>query len=97
MMLSANLRRGSRARTNQFTMRTTQKRAALLLALVTLAFVGCIPPVEPCSTADLGQKVAACVAREQLECKPTAEGKKDTTCPAYVECKETIDKWEACE
>jgi hypothetical protein len=72
-------------------------KARLLLVLLTLALVGCVPPVTPCSEAEAAQTVAVCVAREQLECKPTSDGKKDTTCPAYLECKETLDNWEKCE
>lgn len=74
-----------------------KKRAKRALVALALALVGCIPTASPCSEADAAQTVAVCVARIQTECKPTPEGKKDTACPAYVECKETIDKWEACE
>lgn len=71
------------------------RRLVTLLSLLLLC--GCPPAAPPCSEAEAAQAVAVCVAREQVECKPTPEGKKDTTCKAYVECKATLDKWEACE
>jgi hypothetical protein len=55
-----------------------------------------MPYVNVCSTQALAADVAACVAREQTECHPTADGKKDTSCPAYLECRETIAQWESC-
>lgn len=69
--------------------------APLLLAA---SLSGCpLPYVNACSSQALAADVAACVAREQTECRPTADGKKDTSCPAYLECRETIAQWEGCQ
>ncbi len=76
-------------------LKTIRRRA--LAAVFALLLPCCAQLKEPCSEASLAEAVAVCVARERLECEPTADGKKDTTCTAYVECRETIDKWETCE
>ncbi len=62
------------------------------MPLVLALAMGCTP--DPKSEAAAAQTIAVCVARIQTECKPTADGKKDTACPAYVECKEALDTWE---
>jgi hypothetical protein len=63
------------------------------ILLFALIVVGCDPSAAQLE-ADAANKTAVCLARIQTECKPLPDGKKDRSCPAYVECRKYADDFE---